>query len=61
MEKRNWFERLAQSLGGGQQGARRAAGASKYERGRQRPRGWHTAKRKEHKRQKLARRRQRGR
>lgn len=58
--KMNWFERLADALGGGQQGAKRAAGSSKHERSKRKPRGWHTAKRKEHKRQKLARRAQRG-
>ncbi len=56
----NWLERMIEGFGGGQQGVRRAAGSSKHERGRQKPRGWHTAKRKERLRQKLARRAQRG-
>ena len=60
MKKRNWFERLTDALGGGQQGAKRAAGASKHERGRQPPRGWHTALRLNRKRQRQARRAQRG-
>ena len=60
MKKRNWFERLTDALGGGREGMRRAAGASKHERGRQRPRGWHTALRLSRKRKKMARRAQRG-
>lgn len=63
MKKRNWFERLRQlvdSPNGGLASRWRAAGASKHERGRSKPRGWHTAKRKEHKRQRQARQAQRG-
>jgi hypothetical protein len=60
MKKQNWFERLVEHLGGGEKGARRAAGSSKHGRGRQKPRGWRIAKRKERKRQKLTRRAQRG-
>lgn len=60
MKKRNWFERLVDALGGGQQGAKRAAGSSKHERGKCKPRGWHTALRLSHKRQRLARLAQRG-
>ena len=60
--KMNWFERLATALGGGQQGARHAVGASKHERGYQRPRGWHTAlrRKRKRKRQRRARQMQRG-
>jgi len=61
MKKHNWFERLVGALGGGEEGKRRAAGSSKHGRGKQRSRGWHTALRLSHKRQKLARRAQRGR
>jgi len=57
--KTNWFERLVEKFGGGEKGKRRAAGSSKHGRGKQKPRCWHTAKRKEHKRQKLTRRVQR--
>jgi len=60
MKKMNWFVRLANSLGGGREGMRLAAGASKHERGKRRPRGWHIALRRKRKRQKLARRAQRG-
>jgi len=60
MKKRNWFERLVDTLGGGQEGGRHAAGSSKHERGKQKPRGWHTSLRRNRKRQKLARRAQRG-
>lgn len=58
--KMNWFKRLVEKLGGGEQGKQRAAGNSKHVCGRRLPHGWHTAKRKEHKRQKAARRAQRG-
>lgn len=60
MKKRNWFERLVDAFGGGEKGKRRAAGSSKHGRGKCRTSGWHTAKRKEHKRQTAARRAQRG-
>jgi hypothetical protein len=56
----NWLERMIEGFGGGQKGARRAAGASKHGRAKSPQRNWRTAKRKEHKRQKLARRAQRG-
>jgi len=58
--KMYWFVRLVKSLGGGEEDARRAAGSSKHERGKQKPRGWHTALRLKRRRQKLARRAQRG-
>lgn len=53
--KANWFERLANTLGGGAQGARRAAGSTKHARGRRRPHGWHRAVRIRRKRQRQAR------
>ena len=59
MKKTNWFVRLANRLGGGREGMRLAVGASKHERGKRKPRGWHALRRKR-KRQKLARRAQRG-
>lgn len=58
--KMNWFERLVDTLGGGQQGAKRAAGASKHGRARSPQRNWRMKKRQKRKRQKLARRAQRG-
>ena len=58
--KKNWLERLKDAFGGGEEGKRKAAGASKHERGKSKPHDWHTALRKEHKRQKMARRAQRG-
>ena len=60
MKKQTWVERLVTALGGGDEGKRRAAGASKHGRGKQKPRGWYTTKRQEHRRQKMARRAQRG-
>ena len=60
MKKQNWFERLVDKLGGGEKGKQKAAGASKHERGKQRPHGWHRTLRNARKRQKSARRAQRG-
>jgi len=60
MKKRNWFERLTDALGGGQQGARRAAGASKHGRAKSPQRNWRMKKRLARKRQRQARRAQRG-
>ena len=58
--KLNWFERLVNALGGGEEGKRRAAGSSKHARGKQPPRNWRAKLRSKRKRQKLARRAQRG-
>ena len=56
----SWIERLVEKFGGGREGARCAAGASKHGRGWCPPRDWRAIKRKKHKRQKQARRAQRG-
>jgi hypothetical protein len=55
MKKQSWFERLANAFGGGAEGARGVAGSSKHERGKRKPRGWHTALRRRRKRQRQAR------
>ena len=60
MKKQTWVERLVTALGGGDEGKRRAAGASKHGRGKQKPREWYATKRLNRKRQKMERRAQRG-
>lgn len=56
----DWFTRLIDRLGGGPDAVREARSQSKHCRGRTKPPGHHRALRDARKRQKLARRAQRG-
>ena len=61
MKKQNWFERLVGKFGGGRTGRERASGESKHSRGKQKTRGWKRSLRVARKRQRQARKAQRGR